>query len=51
VTDYIGYMDPEEAASCIQKGNPVETPPIHKTFNPKSILSTSNAGMGRGSRN
>ena len=50
VTHYIGDVEPEETTSC-QAGAPVEQwrhQPTHKTFNPKFILSTRNAGMGDG---
>jgi hypothetical protein len=47
VTHYTGDMEPEEVTSYIQAGTPVEPlryQPTHKTFNPKFILSTRNAG-------
>jgi len=44
-------MEPDEFTSCSQAETLVEGQrhqPTHKTFNPKSILSTRNAGMGNG---
>jgi hypothetical protein len=44
-----GNTEPEEATPYIQAGTPMEQQghkPIHKTFNPKFILSTRNAGTG-----
>ena len=51
VTLYIGSMEPEEATSCSQTGTLLETQrhqPTYKTFNPKFILSTRNAGTWKG---
>ena len=51
VTHYIGDMEPEEATSCSQAGTPVALQrhqQSHKTFSPKFILPTRNAGMGDG---
>jgi hypothetical protein len=51
VTHYIEDVEPEEATSCSQAGTPGEQwrhKPTYKTFNPKCILSTSNAGTGEG---
>ena len=45
VTDYIRDMEPEETTSCRQAQTPVEFQSTHKTYNPKCILSTRNAGM------
>ena len=48
---HIWDMEPEEVTSSSQAGTPVEQwrhQPTHKTFNPKFILSTRNAGMGDG---
>jgi hypothetical protein len=45
----IGDTEPGNAASCSQAGTPVEQQGhqcIHKTFDPKLILSTRNAGIG-----
>jgi hypothetical protein len=49
VTHYTGDMEPEEATSCSHAGTPVvqkRDQHTHKTFGPKFILSTRNAGMG-----
>ena len=50
VTHFTGDMKHEGAISCIQAGTPVviETPTHPQRFNPKFILSTSNAGIGDG---
>ena len=51
VSHYIGDLDLEEAISCSQTGTPVKRQryqPTHKTFNPKFILSTRNAGTRDG---
>jgi len=48
-THSTGDVEPEEVTSCSQAWTPVEQfthQPTHTTFNPKSILSTRNAGMG-----
>jgi hypothetical protein len=51
VTHSIRSMKPEEADSCSQSGTPMEqwrNQPTRKTFEPKFVLSTSNAEMGDG---
>ena len=51
VTHSIGDMEHEEAISCCQAGTPVERQRhqlTHKTFDPKFIPSTRNAGTGDG---
>jgi hypothetical protein len=49
VTHYIEDMEPEEVSSCNQTEIPLQLSrhkPIHKTFNPRFIQSTRNAGLG-----
>jgi hypothetical protein len=51
VTHSIGDIKPKEAISCGEAGTSVELQRYqhtHKTFNPKCILSTRNAGIGDG---
>ena len=51
LTHYIGDMEPKMAISFSQAGTPVEQQrhqPTHKTFIPKFILSTRNAGRKDG---
>ena len=51
LTFYIRDMKLEEVTSCCQAGTLMERQrhqPIHKTFIPKCILSTSNKGTGDG---
>ena len=46
--DSIGGMEPKEPTTCTVAGSPMEQwghQSTHKTFNPKFILSTRNAGM------
>ena len=49
VTYIFEDVESEKATSCYQAGTPVEESkhqPTHITFNPKFILSSSNAGTG-----
>jgi hypothetical protein len=51
MTHNIGNTEPEVASSCSHAGNPAERgrhQPPHKTFKPKFILCTRNAGTGDG---
>ena len=51
VTQNTEEMESKKATSYSQAGTPMELQrhqPTHKTFDPKFILSTRNAGMGNG---